>query len=78
MRYFFHVREGESYLLDDEGLELADVASAFAAATAGARSIIAAEAVQGNLPLRAIIEVDDEKGTRVFDLPFRETIRVDG
>ena len=77
MRYFFHLREGDSYVIDGEGLELVDFAAAIAAATAGARSIIAAEAAAGNVPLRPVMEVDDEHGHRVFDLPFRDTVRLD-
>ncbi len=78
MRYYFHLRESESYVVDDEGLELADIKAVLAAATAAARSVIAAEAIAGKLPLRSSIEVDDETGQRVLDLSFRETVLLDG
>ena len=77
MRYYFHLRESESYVVDDEGLELIDTAAVLAAATAGARSVIAGEAMQGKLPLHASIEVDDETGRRVLELPFREAVLLD-
>ena len=78
MRYFFHLRESGTFVVDDEGLELADRAAVVAAATAGARSVIAAEALCGKLPLAASIVVDDETGRRVLELPFRETVLLDG
>ena len=78
MRYYFHLREEDGYVIDDEGLELADLNAARAAATEGARSVIAAEAMAGRLPLRTIIEVDDEQGQRVLDLPFKDAVLLDG
>ena len=78
MRYYFHLRESESYFADGEGLELAGIDAVLAAAIAGARSVIAGEAMQGKLPLNSSIEVDDENGRRVLDLPFRETVVLDG
>ena len=77
MRYFFHLRESESYLVDEEGLELPGIDAVLAAAIAGARSVIAGEAMEGKLPLRSSIEVDDEHGQRVLDLPFLETVLLD-
>ncbi|CAA9538991.1 MAG: hypothetical protein AVDCRST_MAG23-1738 [uncultured Sphingosinicella sp.] len=74
MRYFFHLRQSQGYVIDDEGVELADGDAVLAAATIGARSIIAGEAMDGRLPLLSIIEVDDENGLRVLDLPFREAV----
>jgi hypothetical protein len=78
MRYYFHLREEDGYVIDDEGLELADENAAKIAATEGARSVIAAEAMAGRLPLRTIIEVDDERGQRVLDLPFKDAVMLDG
>ena len=77
MRYYFNLRESGGYIADAEGLELGGVAAVRAAATAGARSIIAGEALAGKLPLGAIMEVDDEDGQRVLDLPFRDTVVLD-
>ena len=78
MRYYFHLREAGAYLIDEEGLELAGVEAARVAATEAARSIIAGDAIMGKLPLGAVLEIDDEVGRRVFDLPVRETVRLDG
>lgn len=78
MRYFFHLRESGDYVVDEEGRELPDIAAAEAAARMNARSVIAGEAMAGKLPLAACIEVDDEQGQRVLDLPFRDAVILDG
>ena len=78
MRYYFHLRESGNLIVDDEGRELVGLDAVKAAATAGARSVIAAEAMAGKIPLGAIIEVENEQGERVLDLPFREAVSLDG
>lgn len=78
MRYFFHLRETGNYVVDEEGRELPDIAAVEAAARTNARCVIAGEAMIGKLPLAAIIEVHDEAGERVLDLPFRDAVVLDG
>ena len=75
MRYFFHLRESGSLVLDEEGLDLVDLDAVAAAAIAGARSVIAGEVMSGRIPISAVIEVDDEHGRRVLDLPLRDAVR---
>lgn len=77
MRYFFHLREPDGYVVDDEGLELGCIDAVTAAAICGARLIIADEILRGSLPLGTILEVEDEDGRRVLELPFRDTVHVD-
>ncbi|HEX9946655.1 MAG TPA: hypothetical protein VGA98_03865 [Allosphingosinicella sp.] len=78
MRYFFHLRESGDYVVDEEGRELPDIAAVEAAARLNARSVLAGEAMTGKLPLAAIIEVRDEQGQPVLDLPFRDAVILDG
>lgn len=78
MRYYFHLRESGDYVVDEEGLDLPDMAGVVAAATLAARSVIAGEAIAGKVPLRSVIEVDDESGERVLTLPFREAVQMEG
>ncbi|HEX8400111.1 MAG TPA: hypothetical protein VF628_00240 [Allosphingosinicella sp.] len=78
MRYFFHLRESGTYVADEEGLDLPSLKAARLAATASARCVIAGDAMAGKVPLRAMIEVDDETGARVLDLPFRDAVVIDG
>ncbi len=78
MRCFFHLRESGGYVFDEEGLDLPDIESVRAAAIAGARSIIGHEAAGGRLPLSTVMEVHGEDGAPLFELPFRETVVLDG
>lgn len=78
MRCLFHLRNSGGYFPDEEGIDLPDLAAVRAAAVEGARSIIAHEAAVGRLPLSTVMEVDGEDGVRLFDLPFRETVVLDG
>jgi hypothetical protein len=78
MRYFFHLRENGQYIADEEGLDLPDLRAVESAARTSARSVIAAEAMAGHIPLRATIEVNDEHGRRVLELPFRDAVLLDG
>ncbi len=78
MRYHFHLRESQGYVSDEEGLELADLDAVRRAAVAGARSIISSEVMRGKLPLGTVMEVEDEHGEPVFELPFRAAVTLDG
>lgn len=78
MRYFFHLREEDDYVLDEEGVELPDIKDVRQAALQSARSVIAGDAITGKLSLKSVVEVDDEEGTRVLVLPFREAVSIDG
>lgn len=77
MRYYFHLRESHRYILDEEGLELEAPDAARKVAVAEARSIIAGDALLGRLPLRTVIEVEDEDGNRVIELPFKDAVYLD-
>ncbi|HEX8480631.1 MAG TPA: hypothetical protein VF650_01870 [Allosphingosinicella sp.] len=78
MRYFFHLRENGEFIADEEGRELPDLSAVQAVAIQSARSVIAGEAIDGKIPLAAILEVHDWEGRRVLDLPFREAVILDG
>ncbi|HEY0130655.1 MAG TPA: hypothetical protein VGB57_04550, partial [Allosphingosinicella sp.] len=73
-----HLRESGDVVVDEEGRDLPNLAAAAAAARANARCVIAGEAMTGKLPLAACIEVHDEAGQRVLDLPFRDAVILDG
>ena len=78
MRYFFHLTETGCEVIDEEGREFAGLDEVLAAAIGDARSVIAAEALKGKLPLRSRIEVEDEQGSRVLVLPFDQAVLFDG
>jgi hypothetical protein len=72
--YFFHVRGGSADLDADEGLEFPDEGIARAAALTGARSLIAADVMDGILNLSPRIEVADERGAVLFSVPFTSAV----
>ena len=78
-RFFFRVVEcGGKVLEDPDGMTLADAEEARSQAKEDARELMAADVKAGELCLGCHIEVDDEDGVRVMDVPFREAIRVSG
>lgn len=74
-RYYFNLFD-DSVAVDDEGLELPDIAAARAQAIRGARSLIASQAEQGRICLNCRIEVEDENRRPVLILPFTEAVTV--
>jgi hypothetical protein len=70
-RYFFHVRRGQITILDQDGVELADVAAAAREAIRRGREVARQNAVtSAPLGLGRII-VDDEWRT-IFELPVED------
>jgi hypothetical protein len=70
-RFYFHVRDGNDLIEDEEGNDLPDLDSALAEAEAAAREIMADRLRQGRPSVSPMIEVRDHTGTRVgeFALP---------
>ena len=78
MRYFFHLHECGKLIPDDEGRELPGAAAARDAALREARTIMAAEVLEGRLCLSCHIDVLDEDGRPVLALPFEEALEIRG
>jgi hypothetical protein len=76
--YFFHVRGGRLETEDEEGAELPDEAAARQQALVGARSIIAAEILEGRLTLGERIDVADAAGKLLFSLTFAQAVGQSG
>lgn len=72
-RYFFNTRIGTELLLDPEGEELRDPDHAWEVARITIRELLSNEAASPDL-LKAILEVSDEAGEIVLELPFSEAI----
>lgn len=77
-RYYFNLYECGTATLDEEGTVLADEGAIRGRAVNAARAIMAAEVCEGRLCLGCNIEVRDEGGQVVLDVPFREAIEVLG
>lgn len=70
--YRFHVHNGNGLTCDEEGLDVEDVAAARQVAVESIRSFIADDAREGRIDLRGHIEVADERGDCIIQVPFPE------
>lgn len=77
-RYFFHLQECGVVILDEEGMELADEATARDVAIKAARSVMAGEVQAGRLCLSCCIEVADAARNPVLRVPFRQALAITG
>ncbi|HYD14122.1 MAG TPA: hypothetical protein VEC11_14845 [Allosphingosinicella sp.] len=75
-RFYFHLRDGQDVLLDPEGVELEGLDRARDQARHSARSILAAEVLEGRVPLHMRIDVENGSGAIVHGLPFTEAVEV--
>ncbi len=76
-RYYFHVYD-DVEALDDEGLDRADAEAAVAGAVNAARELAAEEVRRGKLNLGHRIEVEDESGSVIAAVMFRDCVLVEG
>ena len=72
--YFFHVRGCMAQAEAGQGLEFPDADAARAAAVSGARSLIAADVINGTLDLTCRMDVADEQGQILFSVPFNSVV----
>lgn len=71
MQYFFHIRAGAARILDEEGLELSDIAAARAEMRASAKDLALAAVRAGAGVDARILELEDERGNVIETLPIR-------
>ncbi|MBR0817644.1 hypothetical protein JQ627_06860 [Bradyrhizobium liaoningense] len=65
-RYYFDVRDGDTLAIDEEGMELRDLAAVQAEAAESFADVVrdtARDAVNGGAAIRMAIEVRDDKGS---------------
>ena len=74
-RFFFNVYD-DRIAIDDEGLELPNLAAARLQAIRGARDIIAEQVRHGYFILSHWIDVIDADGEKVLTLTFRDAIDI--
>ena len=75
-RFHLNIRNGSGMTEDEEGLELEGPEEARRKAIEGARSMLSAEVLTGNLDLRGRIEVTDAQGVHVLTVEFRDVVSV--
>lgn len=74
-RYYFHVHGSGDALKDEEGLVLPDVEAAWYQAVRSAREIIRADVQIGCPYDDQLIEIADDKGWPLEQVPLREVAR---
>ncbi len=74
-RYFFNLREGSEYTVDEFGVDLVTLDDVMAQATRCAREMIADSVLDGNLITGNIFEIIDEYGTTIANIRFRDLVR---
>jgi hypothetical protein len=73
-RYYFHVVNNTSSVVDEEGSELADLAAAYVQARKTIGGIIADEVVQGDDVVNLVVMIDDARGVRLATITAATTI----
>lgn len=77
-RFFFHLQDRGGRVPDREGVELPDADSAHRHALQSARLLICDAVVQGRIDMRRAIQVEDQDGRRIADLPFSAALSIEG
>ena len=74
--FYFHVCNGNGFVEDEEGTELADFAAARKQAISGLRDIMSSEMKEGEINLGSFVEIEDENHELVGTVPFIEAVHV--
>jgi hypothetical protein len=76
-RFYFNVRDGDSIIIDPEGIEVPGLRAAEDEARQAARDILADRVKHGGQIDSKDFEVIDETGRQVLTLPFRSVLNLD-
>jgi hypothetical protein len=76
-KFYFHIRNGDRFAQDIEGVELNDIDAVHEEATVAAREMIAELVRQGGRIDGHSIEVTDDSGRVVLTIPFRSAMNLD-
>ena len=74
--YHLHLQNAHVDASDDEGMDLADLATARARAIEGIRGFLGHEVAQGQMDLRGHIDIADDAGHILMTVRFDEAVRV--
>jgi len=69
--YFFHIRDGDTVILDEEGAEFADTVAASEEARASASDLASELVREGHYSLSSQVELTDEDGAVLFIVPLK-------
>lgn len=76
-RYFFHMREGDDFIEDLEGIDLPDAASVHDEAIQAAREIMADRIRSGQVLDAQEFLIFDENGKQISQFPFRAALHLE-
>ena len=74
MRYFFHVRDGETVISDPEGSECASLEDAVAEAKVNARELMAERLKAGEVINGQVFELTDDRGRILAQVKFKDAL----
>jgi hypothetical protein len=77
-RFFLHIHNSHGAAEDDEGLEAESLSEAREKAIAGIRSLLSAEAENGEMNFKGRIDISNKAGEVLLSVPFPEAIIVKG
>ena len=77
-RYFLHIHNSHGHAEDDEGLNADSLSEAREVAVKGIRSLLAAEAANGEINFKGRIDISDGSGQRLLSVPFADALAVKG
>jgi len=75
-RYFLNIYNGQGPTIDDEGVDLPDANAARNKAIEGIRSILSEEIKTGAIDLGGRIDIVDDSGTTLAEVPFTDALRI--
>ena len=73
-RFYFHLKDGEELLTDDDGVDLPDVSHAKHEAIQSARELLAEAIKTGRPEVPEAFVISDEAGRTLFELPMVEVL----
>lgn len=76
-RFFLHLRDGTSELLDPDGIDCTDMESVRQAVLLSARDTLGNDVkANGMMDLRYRIDAEDDAGSVVHSLPFVQAVQI--
>jgi hypothetical protein len=77
-RFFFHIHNSHGAAEDDEGCEAQSLSEAREKAVMGIRSLLSAEAANGEMNFKGRIDISNEGGEVLLSVPFDDAITLKG
>jgi hypothetical protein len=76
-RFYFNVRDGDTLIADQEGVEMPGKSAAVEEATQAARDLLAERVKYGEPIESRQFDVLNDRGETILTLPFRSVLRLD-